>query len=315
MPDPISGLIAAGTQLIGGAMQSRAAGKAADAQSQAAQAGIEEQRRQFDEIRRLLAPYVDVGTPALEAQRALLGLGGADAQQQAIRQIERSPFFQSQIEQGERAMLQRAGATGGLRGGNLQAGLAQFRPALLQEAINQQYARLGGMTSLGQQSAAGVGTAGQAMGGNISNLLQQQGAAQAGGILGAASPFVQMAQLPMQMAGLNMMTGGSGFGGLFSGNPITQAANTYGTIPGSEQTLMLAQQDFGMPTYSDRRLKRDVRRISTRKDGLGVYSFEYVWGGGRHIGLMAQEVINVYPEAVGSIGDFMTVNYSMIPEA
>ena len=31
--------------------------------------------------------------------------------------------------------------------------------------------------------------------------------------------------------------------------------------------------------------------------------------------LMAQEVVNVYPEAVGSIGDFMTVNYSMIPEA
>lgn len=309
-------LIPAAASLISGVMQSRAASKAADAQSQAAQAGIEEQRRQFDEIRRLLAPYVEVGTPALEAQRALLGLGGADAQQQAIRQIERSPFFQSQIEQGERAMLQRAGATGGLRGGNLQAGLAQFRPAMLQQAIEQQYARLGGMTSLGQQSAAGVGTAGQAMGGNISNLLQQQGAAQAGGILGATAPFAQMAQLPMQMAGLNYArTGQFGIPGLFGGTPITQAANTYGTIPGSEQTLMLAQQDFGMPTYSDRRLKRDVRRISTRKDGLGVYSFEYVWGGGRHIGLMAQEVVNVYPEAVGSIGDFMTVNYSMIPEA
>lgn len=313
MPNPIVAI--AGSSLIGGAMQSRAASKAADAQSQSAQAGIEEQRRQFDEIRRLLAPYVEVGTPALEAQRALLGLGGAGAQQQAIRQIERSPFFQSQIEQGERAMLQRAGATGGLRGGNLQAGLAQFRPALLQEAINQQYARLGGMTSLGQQSAAGVGTAGQAMGGNISNLLQQQGAAQAGGILGRTAPFAQMAQLPMQMAGLNMMTGGSGFGGLFSGNPIQAGFSQTGLgSSGFGTGLAYGNQDLGQ-YFSDRRLKRDVRRISTRKDGLGVYSFEYVWGGGRHIGLMAQEVINVYPEAVGSIGDFMTVNYSMIPEA
>ena len=77
------------------------------------------------------------------------------------------------------------------------------------------------MTSLGQQSAVGVGTAGQAMGGNISNLLQQQGAAQAGGILGAASPFVQMAQLPMQMAGLNYArTGQFGIPGLFGGTPI-----------------------------------------------------------------------------------------------
>jgi hypothetical protein len=105
----------------------------------------------------------------------------------------------------------------------LQAGLAQFRPALLQQAIEQQYARLGGMTSLGQQSAVGVGTAGQAMGGNISNLLQQQGAARAGGILGTTAPFAQMAQLPMQLAGLNYARTGEfgipGFNNLFGGTP------------------------------------------------------------------------------------------------
>jgi len=235
MPDPGTA-IAAGSTIIGSSMQADAASEAAGAQSAAAQAGINEQRRQFDEIRKLLAPYVEVGTPALEAQKALLGLGGATAQERAINQIQNSPFFQSQIQQGERAMLQRAGATGGLRGGNLQAGLAQFRPALLQQAIEQQYARLGGMTSLGQQSAVGVGTAGQAMGTNVANLLQQQGAAQAGGVLGQAAPFASLLNTPMQLAGMNYARTGEfgipGLNDLFGGTPTQYAGGQTGFFGG-----------------------------------------------------------------------------------
>lgn len=216
MPDPTGGLIV-GSTVLGSAMQSRSASRAAGAQSQAAQAGIEEQRRQFDEIRRLLQPYVDVGSPALQRMGDIVGLGGADAQRAAIRRIERSPFLQSQIETGERALLQRAGATGGLRGGNLQAALAQFRPQMLQQAIEQQYGRLAGLTSLGQQSAVGVGNAGIRTGADVAGLLQQQGAAQAGGILGQASPFVQMSQIPMQLAGYGMATGTNPLGNLFGG--------------------------------------------------------------------------------------------------
>jgi len=60
-----------------------------------------------------------------------------------------------------------------------------FRPALLAGAINDQYSRLGGLASLGQNAAAGVGNAGLQTGSQISALLQQQGAAQAGGYLSA----------------------------------------------------------------------------------------------------------------------------------
>lgn len=189
MPDPITGLIAGGTTLLGGMMQAGAASEAAGAQSASAAAGIAEQRRQFDAIRELLKPYVEVGVPALEQQRALAGLGGAGAQQAAISALESSPLLQAQVRQGEEALLQRASATGGLRGGNIQAALAQFRPQMLQSEIERQYSRLGGLTSLGQQSAVGVGTAGQAMGSNVANLLAQQGAAQAGGTLGRAAAY------------------------------------------------------------------------------------------------------------------------------
>jgi hypothetical protein len=214
MPDPITGLIAGGTTLIGGMMQADAASEAAGAQSASAAAGIAEQRRQFDAIRELLKPYVEVGVPALEQQRALAGLGGPGAQQAAISALESSPLFQAQVRQGEEALLQRASATGGLRGGNIQAALAQFRPQMLQSEIERQYSRLGGLTSLGQQSAVGVGTAGQAMGSNVANLLAQQGAAQAGGILGqSAAMGGVLSAVPQGLGMYYGLTGQSPFGG------------------------------------------------------------------------------------------------------
>lgn len=63
---------------------------------------------------------------------------------------------------------------------------------------------------------------------------------------------------------------------------------------------------------SDRRLKVGIQRIATRPDGLGVYEFEYVWGGGRRVGLMADEVACVYPEAVFDVGGYQAVDYSKV---
>ena len=85
--------------------------------------------------------------------------------------------------QGEEAILQQASATGGLRGGNVQAALSQFRPQVLNSLIEQQYNRLGGLATLGQASAAGQGAQGMASASNIGNLLANQGAAIAGGQL------------------------------------------------------------------------------------------------------------------------------------
>jgi hypothetical protein len=217
MSDPISAIVGIGSQVIGGVFQSRSAKKAAGAQVDAAQQGIDEQARQFDEVRRLLQPYVDVGQPALTAQQAQLGLLGPEQQQAAINQIAGSPLLQSLTQQGEQALLQRASATGGLRGGNLQGALAQFRPAMLQAALDQQYARLGGLTTIGQNAAAGVGSAGMQTGVNTANLLTQQGAAEAGGIIGGAAPLVGLMNIPAQYMGFARGAGLPSIGGLFGG--------------------------------------------------------------------------------------------------
>lgn len=171
--------------VVGGITGAKQAGEAAEragqTQAAAAQAGIEEQRRQFDKLVELMAPYTTVGVPAMTAQQALLGLQGAPAQEQAIAALESSPQMQALIQQGENALLQQASATGGLRGGNIQAALAQFRPEMLSKMIQQQYQNLGGLTQIGQASAAGQAAAGMQSASDVANLLANRGAALAGG--------------------------------------------------------------------------------------------------------------------------------------
>jgi len=250
MPDIGTGL-SIGASLLGSSMQADAASEAAGTQVQSAEAGIAEQRRQFDAMRELLKPYVSVGTtaieglapfqqagvgaipilqqyaqagaPALEQQQALLGLRGPEAQRAAIAGIEGGAGYQAQVQAGEEALLQRASATGGLRGGNIQAALGQFRPQMLQQEIENQYQRLGGLAgvggtvaqqlasggmgvgerlaALGQASAAGTGAAAQTSGANIANLLANQGRAIAGGQIGEARAYGKFLEQPFRQFG------------------------------------------------------------------------------------------------------------------
>lgn len=189
------------TAIVGGSVitgmmasdaQSSAAQTAAGAQTQASEASIAETRRQFDIVQNLLKPYVSAGTESIAAQRALLGLAGTEEQQKAISALETSPTFEALARQGETAMLQQASATGGLRGGNIQAALAQYRPQLLSQMIENQFSKLGTITGIGQASAAGTGAAAQTAGGTIANLLQQQGQAAAGAALASGQANAQM---------------------------------------------------------------------------------------------------------------------------
>jgi hypothetical protein len=159
------------------------------AQTAASQAGIDEQRRQFDTVQKLLEPYVTAGKTGLSAQMGLMGLSGAPAQQQAISAIQAGPEFGALTRAGEQAILSNASATGGLRGGNTQGALAQFRPQVLSDLINNQLSRFGGIAAMGQNSAAGVGSAAQATGNNVAGLLQQAGASRAGGALATGQSF------------------------------------------------------------------------------------------------------------------------------
>lgn len=187
MPNPMIALV--GGSVGSAVVQSNSAKKASRAQVQAADKGIAEQKRQFDAMQKLLTPYVEAGETALGGQMALGGMSGADAQAKAIASIEGGAEFGAMTRQGEEAILQNASATGGLRGGNTQGALAQFRPQVLSSLINQQYNRLGGLAASGQNAAANVGAAGMQTGQAVSNLYGQQGAAVAGAQMARGQAF------------------------------------------------------------------------------------------------------------------------------
>jgi len=68
-------------------------------------------------------------------------------------------------------------------------------------------------------------------------------------------------------------------------------------------------------TTSDRRLKTDIQPIGMLDDGLKVYSYRYKSGGPVQIGVMADEVAVLRPQAYikGGAGDgFDAVDYSKL---
>lgn len=170
-----------------------------------------------------LQAYTEAGLEGLQGQRNLLGLGGADAQQQAYDQIMQGPAFKTMMQQGENSILQNASATGGLRGGNVQGALAQFSPQLLNQLINQQYSQYSGLSSqggnvgqflansgqqattdlsrFGQASAAGQAASSTNTGNQIALLRQDQGAAQAGQALAQGQNYANLASSLAQAYG------------------------------------------------------------------------------------------------------------------
>lgn len=66
---------------------------------------------------------------------------------------------------------------------------------------------------------------------------------------------------------------------------------------------------------SDRRLKRDIRRVE-RRGGLWLYEFRYFWDapGTVRRGYMAQEVLSVAPQAVRRFGRWLAVDMSQLPQ-
>jgi outer membrane immunogenic protein len=65
---------------------------------------------------------------------------------------------------------------------------------------------------------------------------------------------------------------------------------------------------------SDIRLKRDVVLVGRRSDGLGIYRFRYLWSETVHVGVMAQEVALLHPDAVArdDLTGYMAVNYARL---
>lgn len=203
-------------------------GKALAAQVNAINNAIATQKEQFNYIKDLITPYAEGGEKSFAASLDLLGLGEG-SQQEAINALTGQDYFQTLLQQGENALLQNASATGGLRGGNTQAALAEFRPSMIAQLVQQQLSNLGGITATGMQGAGTLAGASQNYANNIGQLQMGIGNAIANQALmkgSQQSGFGRALGAGLQIAGLAGGLGwqpfaakaaGSAGGSIFSG--------------------------------------------------------------------------------------------------
>jgi hypothetical protein len=173
------------------------------------------------------------GEDARRQQRALAGLDGPEAQAAALAQIEGSPQFGEMVRQSEQAIMANASATGGLRGGNVQQSLAQNRPAILSQLIDQQYNRFGGLAAAGQQSSQFQSGLGLQAAGMQADLYTQRGQARAGGVLAE-----EAARLNARSQAAGALTQAGGVFSSLGARP--------GGIAGASSSLQ-QQQQYGGP--------------------------------------------------------------------
>ena len=102
--------------------------------------------------------------------------------------------------------------------------------------------------------------------------------------------------LRLQAGGLVANVGQKNTGGSPSG--LGQIASTVGGIAS---------------IFSDRRLKHKIRKVGEFADGLGIYIFSYLGSRQRIKGVMADEVAQLRPWALGpKIAGYATVNYGAL---
>ncbi|WP_394659890.1 hypothetical protein [uncultured Novosphingobium sp.] len=179
--------------LFGGGAQKKAANQAMQAQTAALNRAIDIGNQQFQQTRSDYMPYTQAGTAAIGDLSALLGLGGLselgatqagrDRQAEAIAQLPQGPLYQSLYRNGEEALLQNAAATGGIRGGNTQRGLADFGSDVLANVYQNQLSNLSGVAGLGLGATGSVASFGANNANNAAGLTTQIGQAQANNYL------------------------------------------------------------------------------------------------------------------------------------
>lgn len=81
------------------------------------------------------------------------------------------------------------------------------------------------------------------------------------------------------------------------------------------QALQAAGGMASMFMMSDRRVKTDIRRIGRHPRGFGIYRYRFIGERMPRVGVMAQEVARIMPEAVRSIRGVLAVNYAALGEA
>lgn len=206
-----------GSAIVGGVSASRSASKIAKAGRKTGDAQIAEQRAAREEARELAQPFVDLGVGAAADIRSFL-----DDPNAGLEQI--NPVANFLQEQGFRSI--REGGAGG--GRNVDRDLSEFQTGLTSTIVpqfqQQRFNQLFNVLGIGQNAAAGQGSAALQTGANVSNILSGVGQTQAAGTQG------------QQNALLNTITNLSKAGGAFQ-QPQLFAPQASGDFAGAQRPI------------------------------------------------------------------------------
>jgi len=201
----IMGSSLAGAQRSLGQAQSQAANIGAEH----GQLGIDELRRQFSATEAAFGPTIAQGQGAFDQQAALSGALGPEAQALAFQNFQSSPGQQFLQQQGEKALLRNAAATGDLGGGRTKLGLIQHGMGLAQQDLGNQFARLGSVAAPGLEFQSRLGGMRGNLGVNTANLLGGIGQAKGTALTAPFSANVAAQKTRDQAIG-NLIEGGVG---------------------------------------------------------------------------------------------------------
>jgi len=223
-----------------------------------------------------LDPYAASGGQANALLGNFLGINGADAQTQAFSGFQNDPGWLASQQAGIGALDRSAAGRGNIYSGAHMKGLYDYGQKNMLGAYNDRINALSGMSGQGANAAgaaAGVASnTGNALG-NLTFGLGQQKASNA----------------------------------INKGNALAQTSGM-----GWQNALNLAGTAAKAFAASDIRVKRDIERIGEMPSGLPVYRFKYIWGDEEHIGVMAQEAMEHFPEAVAEFNGILHVDYGRI---
>lgn len=239
------------------------------------------------QISQYMNPFTNaVINPTVQALQQQQGQQLAQQQAQAIQ----SGGF------GDRAQLARAQLQG-----QQALGLGQAISPLLQQNYQQALTTATGQQQLGLQEQQQMLAAAQAMAG-IGTAAQTSGLTGAQALLSAGT-LGQQTQQAQDTAVYQQFLQQQGYP-FQTAQFLANIAEGTGALSGSTTTG--TQQ---APFFSDRRLKENVTKIGKTNDGLGIYKYNYKGDNQKQIGLMADEVEDKHPEAVGLSGGYKTVDY------
>lgn len=155
--------------VVGGVLSSKQANKGNKAAAAGQQAGIDEQRREYDLSRQDQMPWLQAGQDALTRQQNFLNGDWSG--------FENSPDYAYALQQGIRASDRGAAAHGALGSGGHSADLMQLGQGLALQNANEYWNKLAGRAGQGMTTAQNLGALGSNMATNIGNAYANMGQA------------------------------------------------------------------------------------------------------------------------------------------